>query len=58
MSVSNSEKSILAKLLASENIHIEHRKVPTAAFDLKNRSLILPIWKEMSADLYDLLIGH
>jgi hypothetical protein len=58
MSVSNSEKSILAKLLASENIRIEHRKVPTAAFNLQDRALILPIWKEMSADLYDLLIGH
>jgi hypothetical protein len=27
-------------------------------FDLKNRTLILPIWKDMSSDLYDLLIGH
>jgi hypothetical protein len=58
MSVSNSEKSILAKLLASENIRIEHQKVATAAFNLQDRALILPIWKEMSADLYDLLIGH
>ena len=58
MSVSNSEKSILAKLLASENIRIEHQKVATAAFNLRDRALILPIWKEMSADLYDLLIGH
>ena len=53
-----SSKSTLAKLLATENLRVEHQKVQTAAFDLKNRTLILPIWKDMSNDLYDLLIGH
>jgi hypothetical protein len=57
MTVANS-KSTLAKLLAQENITVEHRKAQTASFDPKNRVLILPIWKEMSADLYDLLVGH
>jgi hypothetical protein len=56
--MSISHKSTLAKLLAAENLRIEHQKVPTAMFDLKNRTLILPIWKDMSSDLYDLLIGH
>ena len=56
--MSISHKSTLAKLLATENLRIEHQKVPTAMFDLKNRTLILPIWKDMSTDLYDLLIGH
>jgi len=56
--MSISHKSTLAKLLATENLRIEHQKVPTAMFDLKNRTLILPIWKDMSFDLYDLLIGH
>ena len=56
--MSISHKSTLAKLLATENLRIEHQKVPTAMFDLKNRTLILPIWKDMSSDLYDLLIGH
>lgn len=56
--MSISHKSTLAKLLATENLRIEHQKVPTAMFDLKNRTLILPIWKDMSPDLYDLLIGH
>lgn len=51
-------KSILAKLLAAENVTLEHRQVATASFDLKSRTLTLPIWKEMSADLYDLFIGH
>lgn len=51
-------KSILAKCLATENLTVEHQKVPTAMFDLKTRKLILPMWKEMSPAVYDLLIGH
>ena len=51
-------KSLLAKLLASENITVEHRKTQTAYFDPKNRVMVLPIWKDMSPDLYDLLLGH
>lgn len=51
-------KSILAKLLATENISVEHQKVSTAAFDVKNRKLILPHWENMSNSLYDLLLGH
>ena len=51
-------KSYLAKLLATEDIAIEHANVPTAAFDLKSRKIILPNWKDMPDFLYDLLIGH
>ena len=52
-------KSYLAKLLATENITVEHRKVPTAFFDLKKRLLVVPIWKqEMSNDVLDLLLSH
>ena len=51
-------KSTLAKLLAQENITVEHRNTSTAYFDPKNRVLVLPIWKNMSTDLYDLLVGH
>ena len=40
--------STLAKLLAEEDINVVHRKQDTAAFDVKNRELSLPIWKEMS----------
>jgi len=52
------QKSVLAKLLATENISIEHRNVTTASFDLQNRKIILPIWQDMSNELYNLLIGH
>lgn len=51
-------KSILAKLLAKENIRVEHRKVNTAMFDLKSRTLVCPIWGDMSSELYDLLMAH
>jgi cobalamin biosynthesis protein CobT len=51
-------KSILAKLLASENITVSHQNVRTAYFDLKNRTMVLPVWKDMDGDLYDLLTGH
>ena len=57
MSLVNS-KSLLAKLLATENITVETRKVPTASFDLKNRVLTIPDWEGVSSDGYDLLLGH
>lgn len=48
----------LAKLLASENIMIEHKPIKTAYFDVKNRVLALPIWKEMTESLYHMLVLH
>lgn len=52
-------KSVLAKLLATEDIDVIHdAKAETAAFDVKNRKLYLPVWKDMSGPLYDLFIGH
>ncbi len=51
--------SLLAKLLAAENIRVEHNaKAQTASFDTKSRVLTLPVWKEMSGDLYDMLVAH
>lgn len=53
------QKDNLAKLMASENLTIVHRKTPTAYFDLKNRLLCCPIFKdEISKELYDLFMGH
>ena len=51
-------KEILTKLLATENVRVEHKKIPTACFDLKNRIVNLPIWKDMTNELYNLLIAH
>jgi hypothetical protein len=52
------QKSQLAKLMATENLRVEHQKIRTAKFDTKNRVLYLPIWQNMTGDLYDLLTGH
>jgi hypothetical protein len=52
-------KSILARLLADEDLSVRHdMAAPTAAFDLQTRTLILPVWENMSASLYDMLVGH
>ena len=56
--ISKNSKSNLAKLMATENIMVEHHNVHTAYFDVKNRILGIPIWKDMSDDLYDCMIGH
>lgn len=56
--MSTQQKSILAKLLATENISVQHRNSMTAYFDPKNRVMVLPVWKDMSDNLHDLLLGH
>tara|TARA_B100002019_G_C21271037_1_gene602326 strand:- start:952 stop:3099 length:2148 start_codon:yes stop_codon:yes gene_type:complete len=56
--VNQEVKGTLAKLLATENLTIEHRKVSTAFFDVEKRVLCLPIWKTASSIVYDLLVGH
>ena len=51
-------KSILAKLLANENIRVEHGNYSTASFDVVNRVLRLPLWKYENKGLLDMLIAH
>jgi len=48
----------LARLLATENLNIEHRKVDTAMFDVNSRTLTLPLWDKASDVVYQLLISH
>lgn len=53
------QKDTLAKLMATENLTVVHKKIPTAYFDVKNRILACPIFKDdMSSELYDLFMGH
>jgi hypothetical protein len=49
---------MLARLLAAENISVVHENTPTAFFDLKSRSLHLPLWSNANGSLYDMLVGH
>jgi len=52
-------KSILARLLSQENVTVIHSaEAKTASFDLKDRTLICPIWQDMDGSLYDLMMGH
>ena len=52
-------KSLLAKLMATENLIVEQRKVQTAMFDVKSRVLVIPqLDKNISGYLYDLFVGH
>ena len=51
-------KSQLAKLLATENITVQHNNVATASFDVANRVLTLPIFKIKNKNVYDMLVGH
>ena len=52
-------QSSLAKLLATENITVTHQKgIKTAYFDVKNRVLGLPVWKDKGKVVYDMLVGH
>ena len=51
-------KGNLARLLATENLIVEHRKVSTASFDVDRRVLTLPNWDRASSVVYDMLVGH
>ena len=45
--------------MASENITVQHKKIPTAYFDVQNRILACPTFKDdISPELYDLFMGH
>lgn len=51
-------KGSLAKLLATENLVVEHKNCSTASFNVDERVLILPKWDRASTIVYDLLVGH
>ena len=51
-------KGNLAKLLATENLIIEHKQVDTASFDIDRRVLTLPQWETDSNYVYDMLVAH
>ena len=51
-------KSQLAKLLATEDLVVEHKHVETACFNVHSRVLTLPMWEKASNSVYDMLVGH
>ena len=52
MTQNANKKSTLAKLLATENIEVQENQVKTASFDVKDRILTLPIFKEEHKSKY------
>jgi hypothetical protein len=58
MTVKHEIKSQLAKLLATEDLIVEHRHVDTAQFNVHSRVLTLPLWGKASNIVYDMLVGH
>jgi len=52
-------QSSVARLLATENITVTHKRgITTAYFDVKHRVLGLPVWKDKGKVVYDMLVGH
>jgi len=58
MPVRHEIKSQLAKLLATEDLVVEHKQVSTACFNVHTRVLTLPMWEKASNNVYDLLVAH
>jgi len=52
-------KSLLAKLMAAEDINVEYRNnIDTAAFNTESRTLMMPILKNVTESTTDLFLGH
>ena len=58
MAVQQEIKSHLARLLATEDLVVEHKHVECAQFDVRTRVLTLPLWEKASPIVYDMLVGH
>jgi len=58
MTVKHEIKSQLAKLLATEDLIVENKKVDTASFNVHTRVLTLPQWDRASNNVYDTLVAH
>jgi len=57
--INTASKDILAKAMAMEGISVQHSvNAETAYFDTKARVLVLPVWEDMTNDIYDMLVGH
>ena len=57
MTIQYEIKSQLAKLLATEDLIVEHKRVETACFNVATRVLTLPIW-DTTDKVVDMLVSH
>ena len=51
-------RGTLARLLATEDLIVEHKKVDTACFNVHTRCLTLPLWEKASDNVYSMLVLH
>lgn len=58
MSVNLEVKGTLARLLAQEDLIVEHKSVDTASFNVQSRVLTLPRWDKATSTVVDLLVAH
>ena len=58
MTIQYEIKSQLAKLLATEDLVVEHKKVETASFNVVSRVLTLPMWENTTEQVVDMLVSH
>lgn len=58
MNTNQATNNIVAKLLATENISVHRANTKTAYFDIKNRVLVLPMWKDIENIVEQMLICH
>jgi hypothetical protein len=49
---------ISAKLLATENLTVVREATRTASFDIATRVLTIPLWKDMTPEIENMLVGH
>ena len=52
------DKSTLVKLLAEEDVTVTYQKAHTASFNPVTRQVILPIWKDKSESVMDMMSLH
>ena len=58
MQIKHDVKGQLARLLATEDLIVEHRLVDTASFNVQTRVLTLPTWEKAGEEVYDTLVCH
>jgi len=51
-------KGGVARILATENLIVEHKQCDTAQFNVHTRVLTLPMWEKASESVFDLLVAH
>jgi len=52
------DKSTLVKLLAEEDVTVSYQKAETASFNPNTREVVLPIWKDKSEGVMDMMSLH